>query len=154
MSRPGPAALLALKGRMANSAGDNSASDNGVLGTIAAAEAAYTARQAQVRLPHDLGYTTGLLGRLQSHRCAPPAFRCSQLEVPPRLGPTAALAPKTQSRLSRPGAGYGDFWRDRCGRAGSSGGGTSCRGSSATYFLVAHSDRGHPVIIRILRVFY
>jgi hypothetical protein len=149
MSRPGPAALLSLKGRVANSA-----SDNGVLGTIAAAEAAYAARQAQVRLPHDLGYTTGLLGRLQSHRCAPPAFRCSQLEVPPRLGPTAALAPKTQSRLSRPGAGYGDFWRDRCGRAGSSGGGTSCRGSSATYFLVAHSDRGHPVIIRILRVFY
>ena len=34
MSRPGPAALLALKGRMANSAGDNS-----VPGTIAAAEA-------------------------------------------------------------------------------------------------------------------
>jgi hypothetical protein len=76
-----------------------------------------------------------------SSLAAPPAFRCSQLEVPPRLGPTAALAPKTQSRLSRPGAGYGDFWRDRCGRAGSSGGGTSCRGSSATYFLVAHGDR-------------
>ena len=34
MSRPGPAALLTLKGRMANSAGDNS-----VPGTIAAAEA-------------------------------------------------------------------------------------------------------------------
>jgi len=153
MSRPGPAALLALKGRMANSAGDNSASDNGVLGTIAAAEAAYTARQAQVRLPHDLGYTTTRAAAVSS-LAAPPAFRCSQLEVPPRLGPTAALAPKTQSRLSRPGAGYGDFWRDRCGRAGSSGGGTSCRGSSATYFLVAHSDRGHPVIIRILRVFY
>ena len=41
MSRPGPAALLTLKGRMANSAGDNS-----VPGTIAAAEAARAARPA------------------------------------------------------------------------------------------------------------
>jgi hypothetical protein len=58
MSQPGPASLLSLKGRVANSA-----RDNGVPGTIVAAEAAYAARQAQVRLPHDLGYATGLLGR-------------------------------------------------------------------------------------------
>ena len=47
MSQPGPASLLSLKGRVANSA-----RDNGVPGTIVAAEAAYAARQAQVRLPH------------------------------------------------------------------------------------------------------
>ena len=63
MSRPGPAALLSLKGRVANSA-----RDNGVPGAIAAAEAVRAARPAQVRLPRDLGYATGLLGRLQSHR--------------------------------------------------------------------------------------
>ena len=41
MSRPGPAALLSLKGRVANSASDNS-----VPGTIAAAEAVRAARPA------------------------------------------------------------------------------------------------------------
>jgi len=137
MSRPSPAALLSLKGRMANSAGDN-----GVPGTIAAAEAARAARPAaSAAAPRPGVHDWGTRAAAVSSLAAPPAFRCSQLEVPPRLGPTAALAPKTQSRLSRPGAGYGDFWRDRCGRAGSSGGGTSCRGSSATYFLVAHGDR-------------
>jgi hypothetical protein len=47
MSRPGPAALLALKGRMANSAGDNS-----VPGTIAAAEAVCSASLLSQRPTH------------------------------------------------------------------------------------------------------
>ena len=150
MSRPGPAALLSLKGRVANSA-----NDNGVLGTIAAAEAVRAARPAGAgaAAPRSGVHDWPTRAAAVSSLCST-GVPLQSARVPPRLGPTAALAPKTQSRLSRPGAGYGDFWRDRCGRAGSSGGGTSCRGSSATYFLVAHSDRGHPVIIRILRVFY
>ena len=73
MSRPGPAALLALKGRMANSAGDNS-----VPGTIAAAQAARAARPAASAAAsrpgvHDWGTRAAAVSSL----AAAPSFRSS-----------------------------------------------------------------------------
>ena len=84
MSRQGPAALLSLKGRMANSASDNS-----VPGTIAAAETARATRPAGVagvasqrRGVHDWATRAAAVSSL----AAPPAFRSS-------TGRSKALAP-------------------------------------------------------------
>ena len=74
MSRPGPAALLSLKGRVANSA-----NDNGVPGTIAAAEAVRAARPAGAgaAAPRSGVHDWPTRAAAVSSLSAPPAFHSS-----------------------------------------------------------------------------
>ena len=106
MSRPGPAALLALKGRMANSAGDNSVPE-----TIAAADAARAARPAASAAAsrpgvHDWGTRAAAVSSL----AAAPSFRSS-------TGRSKAPAPVFAFGRGG-GGGRGGGRANRGGRAG------------------------------------